>query len=252
MQVSSKAVKPISRLLTVAHRDFQPSWIGVAHAWATAPKEQRDQHFFATADFDEASSIFQQVRICYVPTFSAALIYVSSLVYNQLLLFMSMLPQKVPVNKHRNPVHTNMTLHSMSNFLRPSSHHADIPGSGFDPLPLAESLSNHTPIPIPYKAPFNYGKWATIAFTGTAFALLLRFIAPVLQNRWTWAVVTIVTSLTMTSGYMFTRIRNSPFQGGGGAWISPGYQNQFGQEVQVIAMICTFFIHSSQPPATSV
>lgn len=110
--------------------------------------------------------------------------------------------------------------------------------SGFDPEPLAASLSNHTPVPIPYSAPFNWARWISIGAASVVFAVLLRFLAPILQNRWTWAVLTILTSLVMTSGYMFTRIRNSPFQGAGGAWIAPGYQNQYGQEVQVVAVIC--------------
>lgn len=41
----------------------------------------------------------------------------------------------------------------------------------------------------------------------------------------------------MTSGYMFTRIRGTPFTSGG-SWIAPGYQNQYGQETQVVAAIC--------------
>jgi oligosaccharyltransferase complex subunit gamma len=43
----------------------------------------------------------------------------------------------------------------------------------------------------------------------------------------------------MTSGYMFTRIRGMPFTSGE-SWIAPGYQNQYGQETQVIAAICEF------------
>lgn len=43
----------------------------------------------------------------------------------------------------------------------------------------------------------------------------------------------------MTSGYMFTRIRGAPYTGPNGAWIAQGYQNQYGQEVQVVAMVCT-------------
>lgn len=37
---------------------------------------------------------------------------------------------------------------------------------------------------------------------------------------------------------MFTRIRGSPYTGADGSWIAGGYQNQFGQEVQVVALIC--------------
>lgn len=69
--------------------------------------------------------------------------------------------------------------------------------------------------------------------------MALRIVAPFLTNRWTWAAGTVVTSLIMTSGYMFTRIRGTPYSGANGQWIAPGYQNQFGQETQVVALICT-------------
>ena len=42
----------------------------------------------------------------------------------------------------------------------------------------------------------------------------------------------------MTSGHMFTRIRGSPYTDGNGQWIAAGFQNQFGQEVHVVALIC--------------
>ena len=112
------------------------------------------------------------------------------------------------------------------------------PCSGFDAGPLADHLSRHTPIPIPYRDPIDWARWISTATAALGFVLLLRFLAPIFQNRWSWAIVTIVTSLVMTSGFMFTRIRGSPFTGGGGNWIAGGYQNQFGQEVSVVAFIC--------------
>ena len=45
----------------------------------------------------------------------------------------------------------------------------------------------------------------------------------------------------MTSGFMFTRIRGVPYVGQDGSWIAGGFQNQFGQEVQVVSMICKCF-----------
>lgn len=110
--------------------------------------------------------------------------------------------------------------------------------SGFEPEPLAESLSQHTPVPIPYQAPVDYAHWATIGAGVLTFLLTLRFIMPIITSRWIWAAGTVITSLVMTSGFMFTRIRGVPYTGGNGNWIAAGYQNQYGQEVQVIALIC--------------
>ena len=71
--------------------------------------------------------------------------------------------------------------------------------------------------------------------------MLARFILPILMSRWTWALITIGTSLIMVGGFMFVRIRGMPYVAGGqnGAeLISPGFQNQYGIEVQIIAFIC--------------
>jgi oligosaccharyltransferase complex subunit gamma len=81
-------------------------------------------------------------------------------------------------------------------------------------------------------------RWGTFTFAILAFVVTLRFITPILQNRWTWAVGTVITSLIMTSGYMFTRIRGMPYTAANGQWIASGHQNQFGQETHVIALIC--------------
>lgn len=109
---------------------------------------------------------------------------------------------------------------------------------GFEAAPLAEQLSHYTPVPIPYKPPFDWSRAATFVFMALAFVAALRFMAPILRSRWTWAVIVVLTSLVMTSGYMFVRIRGMPHSGPNGQWIAPGYQNMFGQEVQVVSMIC--------------
>jgi len=99
-------------------------------------------------------------------------------------------------------------------------------------------MSKHTPIPIPYKDPIDWAHYITIFTFALGFLSALRFIAPIFQNRWTWAVSTIAVTLVMTSGYMFIRIRGSPYSGPDGSWIASGYQNQFGQEVSVVAFTC--------------
>lgn len=81
--------------------------------------------------------------------------------------------------------------------------------------------------------------WGTVAFFVLSGALSIRFLAPVLRSRWTWATITVLTSLVMTSGYMFTRIRNMPTVGQDGSWISNGFQSQYGQETTVVATLCT-------------
>ena len=44
------------------NREFDPSWNAVGKAWTYTSPDTRNQHFFATLDFDEGTSVFQRVR----------------------------------------------------------------------------------------------------------------------------------------------------------------------------------------------
>jgi oligosaccharyltransferase complex subunit gamma len=184
-------------------KEFDPSFHSVAKAWKRAPADKQQEHFFATLDFDEASSVFQKLGLQSAP------------------IVFSYPPadgSRKPASGNVSPVKYDFT-------------------DGFEAGPLAEFLSKFTPVAIPYSDPIDWARYVTIAIGVLGSLLFLRFISPLIQNRWTWAAGTVITSLVMTSGYMFTRIRNVPFNGGDGNWIAAGYQNQFGQEVQVVAFI---------------
>lgn len=146
------------------------------------------------------------------------------------------------------PIHLNTISQSMAHLLFVDTVlSACLCDSGFEAGPLAEQLSIHTPIPIPYKAPIDWSKLGTIISLIPIVTLIFRFIRPVIHNRWVWAAGTILVSLIMTSGFMFTRIRGVPYAGHDGSWIAGGYQNQFGQEVQVVSMICKCFALFTRP-----
>ncbi|KAF8746071.1 hypothetical protein AX14_000134 [Amanita brunnescens Koide BX004] len=182
---------------------FDSTWKEVAAAWAQVPQEYRGDHFFASLDFDNGHTVFQKLGLT-----SAPVVHVYS-----------------PTEGPRAPAGGKTA---------PSKY--DFP-HGFEAKPLAEYISRHTPIPIPYKEPIDWARYVTFAVSAMSVLLVLRYIAPVLQNRWTWAVIIILTCLIMTSGFMFTRIRNVPYTGGNGQWVAAGYSNQFGQEVHVLAFI---------------
>lgn len=109
--------------------------------------------------------------------------------------------------------------------------------NGFEARPLAEQLSSHTPIPIPYKDPINWARVTSFISLIPIVTLIFRFIRPVLQNRWVWAANTILFSTIMTSGYMFTRIRGTPYVAPDGSWLAAGFQTQYGQEVHVVSLL---------------
>jgi hypothetical protein len=107
--------------------------------------------------------------------------------------------------------------------------------SGMDGESFAAHMSRHAPVPIPYTT------------AGTAIALVLgaryfwMFFSSFLQSRWTWGILSMIAILTFTAGHMFVKIRKMPYTvngRNGPQWIASGYQNQYGMETQVVALLC--------------
>ncbi|KAI6166995.1 hypothetical protein EDD17DRAFT_1850158 [Pisolithus thermaeus] len=186
-------------------KEFGPSFQAVAKAWSTVNPEQRNNHFFASIDFDDAFQVFKKLGIM-----SAPVVHV------------------YPATEGPNAKTT-----------RNDPFKYDF-SNGFEARPLAEQLSSHTPIPIPYKDPINWTRVTSLISLIPIVALVFRFIRPVLQNRWVWAANTILLSTIMTSGYMFTRIRGTPYVAPDGSWLAAGFQTQYGQEVQVVSLLCAW------------
>lgn len=66
--VPCKSVNPVINspflvLNSWTDREFDPSWNAVAEAWTKVPKKHRDNHFFATLDFDNGQTVFQKVCV---------------------------------------------------------------------------------------------------------------------------------------------------------------------------------------------
>ncbi len=85
----------------------------------------------------------------------------------------------------------------------------------------------------------------TIGLSVFALVLLAKFAWPVfsfvLFSRWIWAIISILSSLVFTSGYMYTRIRGTPFAQltkDGAQWVAGGYSNQYGAETYAVATLC--------------
>lgn len=51
-----------THLMHTPCREFGPSFNAVAKAWSKVSSAERDSHFFATLDFDDAMPVFQEVR----------------------------------------------------------------------------------------------------------------------------------------------------------------------------------------------
>lgn len=76
----------------------------------------------------------------------------------------------------------------------------------------------------------------------TAIAVLSPYLLPVIQNRNLWAAISLIAILLFTSGQMFNHIRKVPYVAtdgkGGISYFAGGFQNQFGMETQIVAIIC--------------
>lgn len=184
-------------------KEFGPTWDTVGKAWAKAPAEHRNTHFFATIDFDNAQPVFQKLNLMSAPAVS---------------VYPAAEGPRKPANGRTEPAKYDFS-------------------NGFDPAPLAEQLSHHTPIPIPYKAPINWGKIISTITFAAGVLLLARFCKPLLTGRLVWVIMTVVPSLAFMGGLMFVQIRGMPWEMQNGQWMAQGYSNQFGKEVQMIAII---------------
>ncbi|KAG8881016.1 oligosaccharyl transferase subunit ost3/OST6 [Tulasnella sp. 331] len=202
---------------------FLPNFEAVAKSWRKVPKTQRDQHFFARLEFKDGTDIFQRLGLTSAP-------------------FVNFYPaQKGPL---------------LENHPSKNSWSYDFNQHGLDAQPLANELSNSTPVRIPYSPPLNYALIG--GAIGTVFALFIGYyvfgsiILAFLSSRWIWGIGSLALIITMLSGFMFVRIRHSPYggtvRGPNGQptaqHIAGGYQNQYGAEVQIIGAIYTLLASS--------
>ncbi|KAK7006265.1 hypothetical protein R3P38DRAFT_2646905 [Favolaschia claudopus] len=196
---------------------FNASWTSVAQAWYKgAPKYHRDHHFFGLVDFIDSPDVIRKLNLETAPT-----------VYNYLPTEGARRVRRGEAESWKHDI---------------SGRRVDL--LGWEPKILAEQLSlNVTPIPIPYKEPFPWKRWFSIIsplfWLGTIAFYFRKPLTTILFAilRWTVPVSTVIVIIVMTSGLMYTRIREAPLVGLDGGWIARGRQNQFGREMQLVFTI---------------
>ncbi|KAF3939367.1 hypothetical protein ABW19_dt0206850 [Dactylella cylindrospora] len=186
-------------------REFQPEFDLLASSWNKG-HPGHDGLFFGILDFGAGKATFQRmgmstapVLMLYPPTTGA-----------------STAPIKYDFNMNENPAEA-----------------------------VAHWINNQTPHRITIQRPFNYVKLFTFIFgligTATLLKVAYPYMAPALYSRNLWAAVSLVAVLLFTSGHMFNHIRKVPYvvqnRNGGIAYIAGGFQNQYGLETQIIAVV---------------
>ncbi|KAI8577833.1 hypothetical protein K450DRAFT_250248 [Umbelopsis ramanniana AG] len=186
-------------------KEFDPEFRLVASSYHK--KNEKTDLFFGHLDFEDGQSIFQQMNIMSAPT---------------------------------------VLYYPPSTKGRPSEpRRYDASKYGFTAEPFADFLSKEIGHEVPVIRPFDYTKnGLKVFFLVGALAiikLLYTHFAFVLNNRYTWSVISLITILTMISGHMWNHIRKPPYimpgQNGQINYIANGFQQQLGMESQVVAVI---------------
>ncbi|XP_006458115.1 hypothetical protein AGABI2DRAFT_190476 [Agaricus bisporus var. bisporus H97] len=127
-------------------KEFLPAWNAVVRAWTSVPQPERDNHFFATLDFDDAPGVFQKLGLVAAPVvFTWA-----------------------PAEGDRKSANTLPDKYDFN--------------EGFGAGPFADSVSRHTPVKIPYREPIDWTRLILTCIFGLSLLLALRFASPLFQN----------------------------------------------------------------------
>ncbi|KAI8890190.1 hypothetical protein K501DRAFT_206769, partial [Backusella circina FSU 941] len=121
----------------------------------------------------------------------------------------------------------------------------DLASSGFGAEAFAEFLSKESKHRIVVKRPTDYVKLGGKVFLIVGVLAMLKLVVSnmgfLFSNKYVWAAVTIGSILTMTSGFMWNRIRNPPYvmpgKNGEINYIGSGFSQQLGMEQQIVAGI---------------
>ncbi|RKF81318.1 Magnesium transporter protein 1 [Golovinomyces cichoracearum] len=194
---------------------FDPEWDILSKSWKNGDKLGESRLIFATLDFTVGRNIFQSFGLQTVPV---------------LMLFQPThgkhaVPEASPLRfDFNNGPHSAERIHSW----------------------ISRHLSGRLHPPI--RRPTN---WKNLSFILTSAVVLISFVSvslpyilPVLQNRNTWAAISLISILLFTSGHMFNHIRKVPYitgnERGGINYFAGGFSSQLGLETQIIAAICEF------------
>jgi len=116
---------------------------------------------------------------------------------------------------------------------------------GFDPDQIAKFLTEQVGVEISHDKPFPWRMYGSIVLT-TLCAICLSYIAfhkfsAIFYSVRTWSALTMIFILTMLSGQMWNSITGANFAeydpDGSVKWFSSGFQQQYGLESQVVAVV---------------
>ncbi|KAF9929149.1 oligosaccharyl transferase subunit ost3/OST6 [Linnemannia zychae] len=186
--------------------NFDPEYKMVASGWSKLAN--KSQLFFGVLDFKAGQTIFQKFGMNSAPS---------------VLYF---------------PPSSNMAND-------PSMDRYDFGRSGFQAEAFAAWLHSRSGIKVPVQRPIDVMALAVkVIGTFTAIfvvSVLARKGRKMFTSRYLWSTMSLITIFVMISGHMWNQIRQPPYsvpaRGGSSGVFAQGFQNQFGLETQIIAVI---------------
>ncbi|KAF9293788.1 hypothetical protein BKA57DRAFT_453019 [Linnemannia elongata] len=186
--------------------NFDPEYKMVAAGWSKLAN--KSQLFFSILDFKAGQAIFQKFGMNSAPS---------------VLYFPS----------------------SSSISGDPSQDRYDFGKSGFQAEPFAAWLQARSGIRVPVQRPFDFmGLAVKVLGTFTAVLAVTLFARKgrkIFTSKYFWSTISMIIIFVMISGHMWNQIRNPPYsmptQQGRSGFIASGFQNQFGLETQIIAVL---------------
>lgn len=120
----------------------------------------------------------------------------------------------------------------------------DIKEKGFKAEALADFFSNQAGFTVKAKRPLNYTTICSQLALGVGAAIAFKLIYSNLYHRTTWAVVSVLIVLIMTTGHMWTRIRGPAYikhtPEGQINYVTDGVSLQLGVETHIVASVYGF------------
>ncbi|KAF9582551.1 oligosaccharyl transferase subunit ost3/OST6 [Lunasporangiospora selenospora] len=112
---------------------------------------------------------------------------------------------------------------------------------GFQAEEFANWLSARSGVHLSVRRPFDVLafvlKLLFVLLSGTACYALYARAGKVVRSKYLWAGICLFTIFIMISGHMWNQIRRPPYSMPGQGFVAAGFQNQFGIESQLVAVM---------------
>ncbi|KAG0239889.1 hypothetical protein B0O80DRAFT_391821 [Mortierella sp. GBAus27b] len=187
--------------------NFDPEYKLVAAGWSKL--SDKTQLFFGVLDFKAGQAIFQKFGMNSAPS---------------VLFFPPSESSSSSVPKHER---------------------YDFSRNGFQAEPFADWVNGRAGLSIKVQRPIDFVAVAVkvlgVLMAISAVILIYTKAGKMSSSKYLWSAVSLFTIFIMISGHMWNHIRNPPYtvpgRDGRPGFIAQGFQNQFGLESQIVAIL---------------